>query len=146
MPKAFPMVMFLTLALPAFAAGDDGVAYAGGTVSQIKAGAAGSLDLSSGAALRFSSSSGDLDIPYSAIDSWQHTNEPAVHLGVLPAIAVGAVAARKRNQYLRITYTDSDHVTQVAVFQVPKRMLRYIVPALESRAPNAHWLVDRTNR
>jgi hypothetical protein len=143
MRKLASLLMLLSLAAPSFAAGDEGVIFTG-TTSQIKAGAAGSLDLSSGSALRFTSTDGTLEIPYSAIDSWAHSNEAAVHLGVLPAIAVGAVAARKRNEFIRITFADGNHVTQVAVFQVPKRMLRYLMPALESRAPRAgHWSLEK---
>jgi hypothetical protein len=32
---------------------------------------------------------------------------------------------------------------QVVVFEVPKQMLLYLMPALESRAPNCHWLLNK---
>lgn len=40
------LMMLVSLAVPAFAAGDEGVIYAGGTIASPKAGAAGALDLS----------------------------------------------------------------------------------------------------
>jgi hypothetical protein len=131
------LLLLLSLGAPSFAAGDDPVIYAGGTVSPPKAGATCSLDLSSGAALRFTSSDGTLEIPYSTIESFEHSNEVAVHLGVAPAIAVGMVAARKRNHFVRITFKDSNQVAQVAVFQVPKAMPIFLMPMLEAGAPQA---------
>jgi len=137
MRKTSLLFILLLLAAPALASGQD-ITYAGGTVASVKAGAAGSLDLSSGTTLRFNSLGGSLEVPYAAIRSYHASSEVAVHLGVAPTIAVGLVAARKRNHFVRITYQDSNHVTQVAVFQVPNTMLRYLMPALESRAPQAH--------
>jgi hypothetical protein len=137
------LAVLLLLGLPSFAAADDSVIFAGGTVSSIKAGTTGSLDLSSGAALSFNSSGSTFEIPYTAIDFWEQTNELAVHLGVAPTIAVGIVAARGHNHYVRINYVDSNHVTQIVVFQVPKRVLRYLVPALESRALSAHRVLSK---
>jgi len=127
------LIMLVALAVPAIAASDEGVIYAGGTIAQPKAGAAGALDLSSGAVLRFTGPDGALEIPYDAIESFEHTNEVAVHLGVAPAIAVGIVAARRRNHFVRITCKDSNHVAQVAVFQVPKSTIAFLMPALAAR-------------
>jgi hypothetical protein len=136
------VLMVSALAAPAWAGGDGEVHFAGGTVIQVKAGAAGTLDLSSGTVLRFASSNGALEIPYTAIDSWEHTNEK-LRLGVAPAIAVGMVAPRKHSDYIRISYIDDKHAMQVVVFEVPKQMLLYLMPALESRAPNCHWLLNK---
>jgi hypothetical protein len=130
------------LAAPAWGGVDEGVHFAGGTAAQLKAGAAGALDLSSGTVLRFVSSTGILEIPYTTIDSWEHTNE-VLRLGVAPAIAMEMVAPRKHSDYIRISYIDGKHAMQVVVFEVPKPMLRYLMPALESRALNCHWLLNR---
>jgi hypothetical protein len=142
MGKLATVLMICALAAPAWAGSDEAVHFAGGTVTQVKTGAAGTLDLSSGAVLRFASSRGTLEIPYAGIDSWEHTNEK-LRLGVAPAIAVGIVAPRKHSEYIRISYIDDKHAMQVVVFEVPKPMLRYLMPALESRAPNCHWLLNK---
>ncbi len=137
MRKAVWVFMLLAIAAPVFAADGDNVSYAGGTVSQLKEGAAGRFDLSSGTQLRFVSAGSVLEIPYNGIESFEHTKEVAVHLGVAPAIAVGLVASRKRNHFVRITYKDSNQSLQVAVFEIPKTMPIFIMPMLEARAPQA---------
>jgi hypothetical protein len=142
MRKLVMLLMVSALASRAWAGGDEDVHFAGGTVAQVKAGASGTLDLSSGVALRFVSAGGTLEIPYAEIDSWEHTNEK-LRLGVAPAVAVGIVAPRKHSDYVRISYIDDKHAMQVVVFEVPKQMLLYLMPALESRAPNCHWLLNR---
>jgi hypothetical protein len=142
MRKFLWLFILLAAAAPQLASGEEEVHFAGGTVTHVKAGAAGALDLSSGTVLRFASANGTLEIPYTAIDSWEHTNE-VLRLGVAPAIAVAIVAPRKHSDFIRISYIDDKHATQVVVFEVPKQMLRFLMPALESRAPNCHWLLNR---
>jgi hypothetical protein len=104
----------------------------------MKEGSAGKFDFSSAGQLRFVSSGTVLEIPYNGIESFAHTKEAAVHLGVAPAIAVGLVAARRHNHFVRITYKDSNQLPQVAVFEVPKSMTVYLMPMLEATAPQAH--------
>src|ERR1700683_4468597 len=72
MHKLAMVLMLCAVAARAWAGGDEDVHFAGGTVTQLKAGAVGALDLSSGTVLRFASSTGALEIPYTAIDSWEH--------------------------------------------------------------------------
>ena len=133
----FVVSMLLILAAPAFAWDGDNVTYAGGTASKLKEGSAGKFDYSSAAQLRFVSAGDTLEIPYKGMESFEHSKELAVHLGVAPAIAVGLVAARKRNHYVRITYKDGNQLPQVAVFEVQGPMLRFLMPMLEARAPQA---------
>lgn len=138
MRKPGLLLISLACVLPACAAQDANVIYAGGTVLQLKAGAAGSFDFSSGAQLRFVAGVSAMEIPYSSVESFLHSKEVAVHLGVAPAMAVGLVASRRRNHFIRITYKDGNHVSQVAVFEVPKEMPAYLMPLLEARSPQAH--------
>lgn len=137
MRRVFMIVILLGMVPLAFASGDD-VLYAGGTVPQLKIGDSGRLDFSLSTRLQFVSSRGTLEVPYCGIESFEHTKEVAVHLGVAPAIAVGLVAARKRNHFVRITYLDCNQVAQVVVFQVPQNMPAFLIPALEARAPQAY--------
>jgi hypothetical protein len=137
MRKVITVLLLLATANFLFAADDGNVTYTGGTAPQVKEGSAGRFDFSSAAQLRFVSSVTVLEIPYGNIESFQHTKEAAVHLGVAPAIAVALVAARRHNHFVRIIWKDSNQLPQVAVFEVPKSMTAYLMPMLEARSPRA---------
>lgn len=140
------MIAVFSLAIMAnlaFAAEDGNVAYAGGTVPLMKGGATGKFDFTSANQLQFISSGMVLEIPYSSIESFQHTKEAVVHLGVAPAIAVGLLAARRHNHFVRITYKDNNQLPQVVVFLVPKSMTAYLMPILQVRSPQARcWPLE----
>lgn len=138
MRKAIFILMILAMALPAFAADDSDVTYTGGTAQQLKEGSAGKFDFTSAGELRFVAPGTVLEIPYKSIDSFQHTKEAAVHLGIAPAVAVALVAARRHNHYVRITWKDGSQLPQVAIFEIPKNMTSYLMPMLEARSPQAH--------
>ena len=140
MQKALFTLLTLVLVAPAFAVGGSQVFYVGGTVSQLKDGTTGRLDLTSADELRFVYMGGTLQIAYDSIEAFQHSKEVAVHLGVAPAVAVALVAHRKKNHFVRISFTDADHLQQVVVFEVPKKMPIFLMPALEARSPQAHCL------
>lgn len=135
MRKAPIAILMLAIVTPAFAVEGSEVAYMGGTVPQLKEGVVGKFDLTSGAGVLFVYSGGSLEIPYGSIESYEHTQEVAVHLGVAPAIAVGLVKRRRRNHFVRITFKDGDGVHQVVVFEIPKTMPAVLMPTLAARAP-----------
>jgi hypothetical protein len=81
------------------------------------------------------SSSVRLAIPYASIDSYEHSQQVAHHLGVLPAIAVSLVKKRQRKHFLRIAYHDESKTPQVAIFEVPKKMPLTLLAILQQRAP-----------
>jgi len=129
--------LLLVTASPLFAAGGVHAVYAGGSVASLNPGTSGALDFTSTIVLRFTAGGSTFDIPYRGIQSFEQSNEPAFHLGVAPAIAVGLVAPRRRSHFLRIDFNDSNGVAQVAVFRVSKSMHLYLIPLLEARAPHA---------
>ena len=90
MKKYLALLLLLTLVLPAAAVDNDQVLYSGGTIPDVKAGAAGRLDTTSETALFFEHPGGKAPIPYVGIQSFAYDKEVTRHLGVLPAIAVGA--------------------------------------------------------
>ena len=123
------------MAVPALAVEGSNVVYTGGTISELKEGMAGKLDMTSETALLFVYSGGKLEIPYSRIESGKYTQEVAVHLGVAPAIAVGLVKKRRQKHFVRITFKDAENRHQVVMFEVPKNMPKILMPALAERAP-----------
>jgi hypothetical protein len=135
MRKVLIAVLMLAIVTPALAVEGSDVAYTGGTVSQLREGVVGKFDLTGSAALRFVYPGGSFEIPYSHVESYEHTQEVAVHLGVAPAIAVGLVKRRWKNHFLRITFKDGDGVHQVVVFEIPKTMPAVLLPTLAARAP-----------
>jgi len=129
------LCLLLIFSLPALAVDDGNVMYVGGTAASIKDGTVGKLDLKSQTDLTFESSAGRLAIPFAKIDFYEHSEEVAHHLGVLPAIAVGLLKIRQKKHFLRIAYRDEDNDSQVAVFEVPKKMPRTLLAILQQRAP-----------
>jgi hypothetical protein len=138
MRKSIASVLMLILAVPALAVEGSDVAYVGGTVPSVKEGVVGRIDLTLDKELVFQFAGGRLDIPYSGIESYEQSQEVTVHLGVAPAIAVGLMKHRKKNHYVRFTFSDSENRHQVAVFEVPKTMPMVLTPILLARAPRAH--------
>lgn len=128
-------LVLLALTLAAAAVEDRQVMYFGGTVSALAAGTVGRLDTTSQTSLTFEYASNKLEIPYAVVESYQYSTEVAHHLGVLPAIAVGLLKKRERRHFFRISYRDAGNLSQVAVFEVSKRMPRTLQAVLDARAP-----------
>ena len=134
MRRIVGLALLLAFSLPGVAA-DDPVIYAGGTVPGLQQETNGLFDTSDKNSLIFQHAAGKVAIPFSTIVSYQYTEKVTHHLGVLPAIAVGLLRARKRQHFVRITYRDESNARQVALFQVPKQMPQTLMPILEARAP-----------
>ncbi len=129
------LILMSGLALPAFSAEDDAVTYVGGTISSLKSGDLGKLAANSATELTFENSAGKFAISFAKIDSYEHSQEVAHHLGVVPAIAVGLLKKRHRKHFLRIAFHDDGNTPQVVVFEVPKKMPRVLLAILQQRAP-----------
>lgn len=128
------LLLALVLSWPVLGA-DDAVSYVGGTVKNLTEGSVGKLDTTSQTELIFVSSSGRFAIPYAGIDSYEHSQEVAHHLGVLPAIAIGLVKKRQKKHFLRIAYHDETRAPQVVILEVPKKMPLTLLAILQQRAP-----------
>ena len=137
MKRLATLCLVLLFAGPVLAVDDGDVSYVGGTVENLKEGSPGKLDMRSQTELIFVSSSVRLVIPYASIDSYEHSEQVAHHLGVLPAIAVGLVKKRQRKHFLRIAYHDEIKTSQVAIFEVPKKMPLTLLAVLQQRAPQS---------
>jgi hypothetical protein len=129
------LVVLLAMVIPAGAVEEEQVMYAGGTVPAMQAGVIGHFDTTSESALSFDYAGSKLEIPYAKIDSYEYSQEVARHLGVLPAIAVGMIKKRQRKHFVRIGFHDARNVSEVAVFEVSKRLPQTLIPILQSRAP-----------
>jgi len=134
--KRFVALLLLpALTLPAVAVEDGQAMYSGGTVPALTAGLVGRLNTTSETSLTFEYGSSKLVIPYVTIESFQYSTEVAHHLGVLPAIAVALLKQRERRHFFRVSYRDANSVSQVAIFEVPKRMPRTLQSVLQARVP-----------
>jgi hypothetical protein len=133
--KLAAFCLLLVMSLPAGAVEGDQVKYMGGTVADLHAGLIGRLDTTSGTMLTYEYAGNKLVIPYAKIDSFEYSVDVARHLGVLPAIAVAPVRKRQRRHFFRISYHDENNVSQVVIFEVPKRMPQTLLAVLQVRAP-----------
>lgn len=135
MKKLAAFCLLFVLSLPASAVEDDQVMYAGGTVSSLQAGVLGRLNYTSETTLSFEYAGNKLLIPYAKIDSFEYSQQVARHLGVLPAMAVGLLRKRQRRHFFQISYRDESNRSQVAVFEVSKRMPQTLLAVLQLRSP-----------
>lgn len=134
---ALALLLLMIATLPALALEGSEAVYTGGTISGLKEGTPGRVDLTSEAELAFLYSGGRLAIPYGMIESYEHSQEVAVHLGVAPAIVVGLIKRRRRNHFVSLTFSDGENRRQVVVFEIPKTMPSHLMPTLQARAPQA---------
>lgn len=130
-------LLLITLVSPAFAVGGEHVKYVGGTVPSLNAGGMGRLDTTSDNSLTFEYSGKKAAIPYADIQSFEYSQEVARHLGVLPTIAVALFKVRQHKHFFRISYHDQNQVPRVAVFEVPKHMVRVLQAVLSVQAPHS---------
>lgn len=135
MKKIAAFCLLLVMSLPAGAVEGEQVKYTGGAVADLHSGILGRLDTTSGTMLTYEYSGNKLVIPYAKIDTFEYSVDVARHLGVLPAMAVALVRKRQRRHFFRISYHDGSNVSQVAIFEVPKRMPRTLLAVLQLRAP-----------
>ena len=135
MKKLAVFCLLLVMSVPAGAVEGEQVKYMGGTVAALNAGALGRLDTTSGTMLTYEYPGNKVVIPYAKIDSFEYSVDVARHLGVLAAIAVALVRARQRRHFFRISYHDENNLSQVAIFEVPKRMPQTLLAVLQVRAP-----------
>jgi CDP-diacylglycerol--glycerol-3-phosphate 3-phosphatidyltransferase len=135
------VLALLLLTGPAFAMEPGHAAYAGGT-AKIALNTPGTLDATSPVELIFKYSGsngtpGEARIAYAKIRSIEPRQDVVRHLGFLPAVAVGLVAARQRRYTVTISYTDSTDAMQVAIFQMAPRDQRIVQGILHARAPQS---------
>jgi hypothetical protein len=129
------LLLTVAISLPVFAADENEVVYEGGTIPNLHSETTGHFDTTNRESLTFVSSTGQTNIPYAQIDSYEYSQHVVHHLGVLPIIAAGLVRARKKNHFVRIVYHDDNSGSQVAVFRVPKHLPNTLMPVLQTRAP-----------
>jgi len=129
------IVLALCFSASAFAASPIPAVYDRGSAGSIRAGAAGTLDVTSPTELVFHGTAyaDKLAIPYKSIDTFDYRRQVVHHLGVLPAIVVALFMPRLRNHYFTINYTDASNQKQVAVFEVSRQEPRLLLPLLRER-------------
>jgi hypothetical protein len=127
--------LLLALCVSASALDEGQVSYVGGTAPGLTANTIGKFDLTQTDSLVFEHSGTKFAIPYTAIESFEYTREVTRHLGVLPAIGVGLVKARRHSHFFRISYSGDNTIPQVVIFEVPKHMPPALQAVLAARAP-----------
>jgi len=137
------------LTVPALALEPGQAAYAGGT-AKIALDTPGTLDTTSPTELVFryteaNGTPGEIAIAYAKIRNFEPRNDVVRHLGFLPALGAGLVAARQRRYTLAISYTDASDAMQVAILQVAERDQQALETTLRARAPKSCMVTQYSN-
>lgn len=130
-------LLIVSLAVPALASSVEGsdVMYLGGSVSDVKEGTVGRLDLTAAPALVFEHGDNRVAIPYASIQRFQYSQRLARRLGVAATIAVVLVKHRQRRHVIELYFQDSNGVSQVAMFELSKDRAAPVVAVLNARVP-----------
>jgi hypothetical protein len=130
-------LLIVPLAVPALASSVEGsdVMYIGGSVSDVKEGTVGRLDLTAAQALVFEHGDSRVAIPYATIQRFQYSQRLARRLGVAATIAVVLVKHRQRRHVVELYFQDSNGVSQVAMFELSKDRAAPVVAVLNARVP-----------
>ena len=113
------------------------VTYLSGTVKAIPAEAASKLDTTTPTALDLEAGTSHISIPYADINSYEYREENRFRLGVLPAIAVGALKARSKRHLVVITWKDETNIAQTVTFEMTRDRAQGLIKVLDARAPQA---------
>jgi hypothetical protein len=152
MKKLMAFILMLAFAAPAFASGpsvpveDDQVLYLGGTTKSLSVDTMGKFNTTDNDSLSFEYAGGKFTIPYDRIESFHHSQELAVHLGVLGTIAVSLLKPRWYRHFVHISYKDETGKMQAAVFEVSKYAPETLVPILRTKVDEGHKKRDTEAR
>lgn len=130
---AIPIAALLTRTANAGLASNK-AAYVGGTITNIKAGAEGTLDVSGPEKAVFKSKDGLLEIPYKSIESLEYGQKAGRRVGVAVEVTWVALFSKKRKHYLTVTYFDPQGARQGAVFELGKDIVRPTVLSLQVKS------------
>lgn len=132
-------LLVLTLVPATAALGDQSlnITYLRGSVATVKEGTAGTIDKISPTAVVFRSGSDQFQIPFARITSFRYHEESQLHVGVLPAIAVGLFRAWPKRHLITITWTGESAVPEVATLEASKSVVDGILELMRARAPEA---------
>jgi hypothetical protein len=130
-------LLTLSLAAPVLASPVEGsdVMYMGGSVSNVKEGTVGRLDLTAAQELVFEHGDNRVAIPYASIQRFQYSQRLARRLGVAATIAVVLVKHRQRRHVIELYFLDANGVNQVAMFELSKDRAAPVVAVLNARVP-----------
>ena len=120
--------------------------YTAGT-AKVAADTPGTLDMTSGTDLVFrykdaNGAASEIAMPYAKIRSYEARTDVVRHLGFLPALAAGLVAARQRRYTLAISYADGSDAVQIAILQMTEREQTELKEILRARAPQSCLITE----
>src|SRR5713101_4641389 len=115
--------------------------YVGGTVTSMKKGVQGALDMSDLKTLRFEYEGGEFMLPYrqiATLESGQKVGRRVgaalagvAMIGLIPGLII--LSSKKKKHYLTIGYRNEAGEGQAVVFELAKSTVSSILPTLETR-------------
>jgi hypothetical protein len=127
-----PVLLALAVTL---CAAEDGaeVRYIGGTVSELKTEAKGSLLTTDDLFLAFRSKGREMHVPYDQINLLEYGQNVNRRLALAIVVSPMFLLSKSRKHFLTVGYTDSEGKQQAMVFQVDKSKIRPVLVSLEAR-------------
>ena len=115
------------------AASANRVDYIGGTVAALRAGEAGSLELTDEHYLAFYTKSGQTRVPYVEIELLEYGQKVDRRLLLAAALSPMFLLSKQHKHFLTVGYKDEDGNHQVMLFRVDKNAIRTALVSLEAR-------------
>lgn len=132
---ALAVALSLLLSIPLAAVDARKAEYAGGTLTMVKEGASGTLDLTDETAFVFDAKKkGRVSIAYASMTGLEYGQNASRRVAMAILISPWALFSKKRRHYLTIEYTDTDGKPQAAVFELGKSITRTTLAVVATRS------------
>jgi hypothetical protein len=107
--------------------------YRGGTITQLEISQHGELSLESADRLVFDGGSADLQVAYASIRGIEYGQKAGRRLGLAIVVSLLFLLSKKRKHFLTVHFVDPLGGSQVAAFELGKKIVRATLAALEAR-------------
>jgi hypothetical protein len=107
--------------------------YRGGTLLQLEPPAQGEVSITDADEFVFRYRSGELRIPYDAVNSIEYGQKAGRRLGLSIALSPLFLLSKKRRHYLTVGFKDSDQSQQAAIFELGKEIVRTTLAGLAAQ-------------
>ncbi len=107
--------------------------YRGGTLSRLEPPAKGEVSITDQDAFVFHYRSGELRIPYDAVNSLEYGQKAGRRLGLSIIVSPVFLLSKKRRHYLTLGFKDSGGEQQAVVLELGKDIVRTTLVGLEAQ-------------
>ncbi len=127
------LVLFLCLSAISQAQYSSKVAYLGGTVTEIRAGAGGAIRVDDPQHLIFSARKTSIGVPYNRVNLLEYGQHVSRRLVLAYLLGPWVLPSKKLKHFLTIGFESDDGNQQAMVFRIDKNHVRVVLASLEAR-------------